>query len=173
MARWPWFDRPFPFDFPPEKMPELLERLRGTPARLEERLRGVPRETLVRQDGAGWTIQENVGHLLDLEALHLARIEDIRLGRSDLTAADLQNRRTQEAHHNDRAIADLLAAFRRERMNIVGRFEALGEAYWARGGMHPRLKKPMRLVDLAYFWAEHDDYHLARIGELLRTLAPP
>lgn len=29
----------------------------------------------------------------------------------------------------------------------------------------------MNLVDHAYFVAEHDDYHLARITELLRALA--
>jgi len=32
---------------------------------------------------------------------------------------------------------------------------------------HPRLRTSMNAVDLAYFVAEHDDYHLARIGELL------
>jgi hypothetical protein len=28
----------------------------------------------------------------------------------------------------------------------------------------------MRMVDLAFFDAEHDDYHLARISELIRAL---
>ena len=35
---------------------------------------------------------------------------------------------------------------------------------------HPRLDRPMRVIDLAIFAAEHDDHHLARITELL---APP
>ena len=33
---------------------------------------------------------------------------------------------------------------------------------------HPRLKKEMRVLDLAFFIAEHDDHHLARISELIR-----
>jgi hypothetical protein len=33
--------------------------------------------------------------------------------------------------------------------------------------LHPRLKVPMNVIDLAYFVAEHDDYHLVRISELL------
>jgi|GEM_PF-4393916 len=33
--------------------------------------------------------------------------------------------------------------------------------------LHPRLKTPMRIVDLAYFVAEHDDHHLSRIRELV------
>jgi len=32
-----------------------------------------------------------------------------------------------------------------------------------RSAFHPRLKKPMRIIDLAFFVAEHDDYHLAKI----------
>jgi hypothetical protein len=30
---------------------------------------------------------------------------------------------------------------------------------------------PMRLVDMVFFQAEHDDYHLARISELMRLFA--
>ena len=37
--------------------------------------------------------------------------------------------------------------------------------------MHPRLERPMRLIDMMFFHAEHDDYHLARISELRRRLA--
>jgi hypothetical protein len=33
---------------------------------------------------------------------------------------------------------------------------------------HPRLNVPMRLVDMIFFQAEHDDFHLARISELIR-----
>jgi hypothetical protein len=30
---------------------------------------------------------------------------------------------------------------------------------------------PMRAVDMLFFQAEHDDYHLARITELIRATA--
>jgi len=42
---------------------------------------------------------------------------------------------------------------------------------FARVAIHPRLNIPMRLVDMLYFQAEHDDYHLARISELVRLFA--
>ena len=35
-----WFERKFEFSFPAELFPNLRTRLRGTPARLEETLRG-------------------------------------------------------------------------------------------------------------------------------------
>jgi hypothetical protein len=46
-----WFERKFDFAFPVEQYPNLCIRLRGTPARLEEMLRGVPRNILVRKAG--------------------------------------------------------------------------------------------------------------------------
>jgi len=169
MPKWPWFERKFNFDYPAAKLPEHLERLRGTAARLEERVRGLSRDILTRRDSKGWSIQENVGHLLDLSHLPMRRIEEILAGQTMLCAADVTNRKTHEADHNARPIADLLAEFRAERAKLVARFEQLSEADWSKSGVHPRLKQPMRIVDIAYFDAEHDDYHIARIGELIRA----
>jgi hypothetical protein len=35
--------------------------------------------------------------------------------------------------------------------------------------LHPGLKTPMRIIDLAYFVAEHDDHHLASIREMMTS----
>jgi hypothetical protein len=35
--------------------------------------------------------------------------------------------------------------------------------------LHPRLKTPMRTIDLFTFVAEHDDHHLAKITEIVRS----
>lgn len=64
-----WFERKFEFTFPIELHPNLCARLRGTPARLEEVVRGVPREVLVTKPPEKWSAQEQAGHLLDLESL--------------------------------------------------------------------------------------------------------
>jgi hypothetical protein len=44
----------------------------------------------------------------------------------------------------------------------------MDETAAARTAHHPRLDRPMRVMDLAVFVAEHDDHHLARITELRR-----
>ncbi len=169
MAKWAWTERKFSFDYPAAKWPDLLERVRGTPARIEERVRGLSKDVLTRRrDGKGWSIQENIGHLLDLEDIHLRRIEEILQGKAVLVAADMSNRKTHEAHHNDLDIRALCAELRSERAKLVVQFDGLGESDWARESLHPRLNQPMRIVDIAYFTAEHDDYHLGRIGELIR-----
>jgi hypothetical protein len=169
MSKWPWVERTFTFDFPPAKLPELIGRVCGTPARIEEIVRGLDGKALATNDGQGWSIQENIGHLLDLEYLALGRIDQIVRGERDLIAADMENRVMREANHNARDINELLAAFRVERAKVVARFEQVDEKDWEKSGIHPRLKIPMRIVDLAYFVAEHDDYHIARIRQLARA----
>lgn len=167
MPHWTWTERTFDFSFPPAKFPEILERLRGTPARLEERLRGVSDDALRRKFDGGWTIIENAGHLCDLEPLWTGRLDDFLAGRDTLRPADMSNERTFAAGHNQRATAEVLGSFRALRGAHLARLEALDESKWTITALHPRLRTPMRVVDACCFVAEHDDYHLARIGHLL------
>ena len=168
LRRQPWFERTFPTGLPAHLLPVVAERLRGTPARLADRLAGVPHGVLVRRAGDSWSIQENAGHLLDLEPLWLRRVGDLAAGRPELAEADLTNRRTHEANHNAAPLGGLLTAFRAARGALVRAFETFPDEGMSFTALHPRLKAPMSVTDLAYFVAEHDDYHLARISELLR-----
>ncbi len=165
-----WFDRKFELGLPQEAFPDILERVRGTPARLEERTRLLSRETLVHRIGGAWSIQENVGHLLDLEPLWSGRLEELLQGVAELRSADLENRKTHEANHNDRSIEELLHEFRSTRMAIVERLEALSDDEARISALHPRLQQPMTAVDLFFFVAEHDDHHLACITRILAEL---
>jgi len=162
-----WFERTFEFTFPIDQSPNLCIRLRGTPARLDEIVRSVPRDVLIRKPGDKWSAQEHAGHLLDLEPLWAARVDDFVAGGDTLTAADLRNRKTDEANHNARDVGEILAAFRAARRRLLDRVGALPSDAFARSMLHPRLKQPMRLVDHLFFAAEHDDHHLAIIWELI------
>lgn len=163
-----WYERKFDFSFPVELYPDLCGRLRGTPARLEEMTRGCAAERMARADAGKWSAQEHAGHLLNLEPLWMARVEDYAGGRNELSVADLSNRGTFEAKYNDRALQEILADFRRARMAMVGRVEGFDAGFFGRSLVHPRLKTPMRLVDHLFFVAEHDDHHLAIIWEMIR-----
>ena len=163
----PWVERKFAFEFDVRTYPDVVERFRGTPARIEERVRGLSREVLTRSDG-GWSIQQNVGHLLDLEPLWDGRLEDFLAGKPVLRAADMSNQATNQARHNDRDIAGLLRAFRVHREGQAARLDQLTLADFGRVAEHPRLKQPLRLVDAVAFVCAHDDYHLARISEIRR-----
>jgi len=166
-----WFERKFEFSFPVELLPNLCARLRGTPARLEEALRDHPRHVLIVKPQDRWSAQEHAGHLLDLEPLWLARVGDFTRSTDQLTPADLANRKTHEANHNDHPVEQILAAFRIERTKLLQAVAALDALAFTQSIPHPRLKTPMRLVDHLYFAAEHDDHHLAKIWELTGELA--
>ena len=167
-----WFEREFDFSFPTALYPNILVRLRGTPVRLEEMLRGSAREALikkpVRNGEEKWSAQEHAGHLLDLEPLWTVRTEDFIAGRAALTVADLTNRGTTAANHNAHPLDQILSAFREARSRLVSCTERLDPAQADRTLLHPRMKKPMRLIDHLYFIAEHDDHHLAHIWELIK-----
>jgi uncharacterized damage-inducible protein DinB len=160
-----WFERKFDFTFPIEQHPNLCMRLRGTPARLEEIVRNADRNVLVTKprENDKWSAQEHAGHLLDLEPLWMARVDDYLAEASQLTVADLTNRKTFEAQHDRRPIDEILAEFRSARSRLVSKVEQIDPAIVARAIPHPRLKIPMRLVDHLYFVAEHDDHHLTHV----------
>ncbi len=164
-----WFERKFSFDYPIGIFPCIIERLRGTPVRLEELIRSFPLEILTQRVNDGWSIQEHVGHLGDLETLHDGRLDDFLADAKVLRAADLTNRKTNEADHNSQPIQTLLDSFRSLRMDFVKRLEELDEEVVGRIALHPRLKQPMRVIDMAFFTAEHDDHHVAKMAQLAKV----
>ena len=142
-----WFERKFEFSFPAELHPNLRARLRGTPVRIEETLRGRARDVLLRKPDGKWSAQEHAGHLLMMDPLWLARVDDYTAGSEQMTAADLQNRKTDEANYNSRPLEQILSEFRSARGKLLKRVEELDSSLFSRAIPHSRLKTPMRLVD--------------------------
>ncbi len=167
-----WTDRTFQFTFPVEVYPEMIERVRGTPARLEDRVKSIAPEILTKRDGERWSIQENAGHLLDLESLVSGRLDEYLAGAKVLHAADMSNRKTYAADHNQVSMQSILTDFRAQRTQLTNRLDSLDSQTFAVVAHHPRLNVPMRLVDMIFFQAEHDDFHLARISELIKLFGP-
>ncbi len=163
-----WFEKKFAFDIKPDKFPEIVERLRGTPARIEDRMKELTNEQLKTKIDNQWSIQENIGHLLDLEPLWAGRLNDLLSGNlKEMRPADLSNTITHQANHNENDLQDLLQEFRRVRFDFVHSLENLKEDEIEISLLHPRLQKQMRIIDLAYFVAEHDDHHFVMITKIL------
>jgi uncharacterized damage-inducible protein DinB len=167
MKKTEWFDRKFPPIGDNGILPSIIERLIGTPVRLEEITRNLDEYMLISKDGDKWSIKEEAGHLSDLEPLWFGRLEELMSGLAELRVADLTNQRTHTANHNVIAMEILLRRFREHRKLFVNRLMHLSDEQLTHAALHPRLRTPMRIIDLAYFVAEHDDHHLARIREIL------
>ncbi len=171
-ARINWVHRKFNFDFPADLYPEMVERLRGLPDHAAGRVRGLPEIMSTRQEvGGQWSIREHLGHLISVDDLLEARLDDYEAGMQTLTAADMSNRRTEQADYIQVHTSDILQAMRDRRGGLVRRLETLAPEDFGRTAQHPRLDQPMRTVDAVYFFAEHDVYHLARITELIQAHA--
>jgi len=166
-----WFDRKFDFSAEQNIFPSIIERLRGTPARLEEKIHSVPEDILTKKLNSTWSIKENIGHLIDLEPLWVGRLEDILNKETYLRTADLTNSKTDQANHNASRVQDLLKEFRNVRQKTIQRLEQLKENEIYQSALHPRLKTPMRMMDHFLFVAEHDDHHLVKINTILQTLS--
>jgi len=165
-ARIKWVDRKFSFDFPKDYFPEIMERLRGTPARIEDLIKDIAEDTLKHRSENSWSIQEHIGHLISVEALVSGRLDDYEAGKKELRAADMKNRKTEAADYNSRLLELILIELRKVRGNTMYRLAQYSPEMFARSAFHPRLEVPMRLVDCMAFFADHDDFHLARIFEL-------
>lgn len=168
MKRTEWFKRTFPAIEDNGLLPAIIERLSGTPARVEEIIGRLDPDLLTLKPGDKWSIKEEIGHLGDLEPLWSGRIDDLVNGAAELRVADLTNQATHNADHNTAKTITLLQRFREQRQSFVDKLLTLTDEQLERSALHPRLKTPMRIVDLAYFVAEHDDHHLARVREMVR-----
>jgi hypothetical protein len=170
MERIKWTERKFDFSQPVSLLPVTLSRLRGTPVRLKHLAETYSPGMLKMKLDEAWSIQEHIGHLLDLEELHEGRIDDFLEGKEILRAADMSNAKTYAASHNDADIQNILEAFRQKRSRFIERLEKLPVEVLSKSALHPRLKVQMRPVDMALFTAEHDEQHFAIIHEIEKKL---
>ena len=84
-----------------------------------------------------------------------------------MRSTDLQNSTTDNAGHNNVGLDLLLHRFRMLRYETVELLTEIGEELVFKSALHPRLRTPMRTLDLFLFVAEHDDHHLAAIAQNL------
>ena len=88
MKPYKWVNRKFDFTLPDWMFPSTVERVRGTPARVEALVRGLHHAILTKRPGNDdWSIQEQIGHLLDLESLWAIRLDKLIAGAEHVTAS--------------------------------------------------------------------------------------
>jgi len=162
-----WFDRKF---FPitdDGRLATIIERLDGTEYRLIGKLADDEGPDLTQKRNSKWSILEEIGHLYTLEPLWTRRIRDILAEKETLSEADLTNKATDKGNFNSKDLEDLLDDFGERREDLLSLLRKIKPEDMQKTSKHPRLGTPMRIIDLAYFIAEHDDHHLAKINQML------
>lgn len=163
MQPTPWFTRQFNPISDNGLWLNILERLAGTPLRLAAKAEYLNETQLMQKWEDKWSIKEEMGHLGDLESLWLGRFEELIANKSELRSADLSNTLTHQANHNDRSKRELIGEFAKQRTQLMQLLAQFEPTHLDNTALHPRLKTPMKPIDLAFFVAEHDDHHLAMI----------
>ena len=156
-----WFERKFNFEQLSTTPEGLIERLRFTPLRLKEQIKNLSQSQLIQKFENKWSIQENIGHLNDLEPLWHGRILDMLNAEKIMREADLSNKKSHEAGHDEVPVQNILSGFTANRKTLIRLCEENFNSILSASALHPRLMQPMRMIDLLYFVAEHDDHHLA------------
>lgn len=164
-----WFDRKFDFNFGMELYDTLLERLQSAPNMFSQISQMLPKEVQVFKTENKWTIKENIGHLTLLEPLWRIRFEEIKNGSSKISPADLSNRATDEMNFNKFSLQELINVFTNQRTKAIKFLSSLQQSDFTKTSIHPRLQQPMRIVDMMYFVAEHDQHHLEAILNIINT----
>jgi uncharacterized damage-inducible protein DinB len=164
--RPPWAERKFSFEHPLWMLADFIERLRGVVPRLDALLVGVDDSRARLQVEGKWSIAQNIGHLSDVEELWQERLEDLRNGRPTYTPAVGSRFQELAKRHQERPVLETLEELRVRRSRLVDALAHASRDLQKASAFHERLRVPMRLVDCAQFYAEHDDHHLIRIRSL-------
>jgi len=162
IERLPWFDRKFTFGLPAAMLPFYLERLSGTAARMEEKVRGLTDKLLSERFDGKWSVKQNIGHLAEVDQISNKRIDEMVSGAETLSPAVFEPQ-----DYNPWPIEKVIAFFRDARKSNLDRYKRLSANHLSLASTHPRLKVKMNPVDLAFFDAEHDDHHLLKITDII------
>lgn len=170
MKRTNWFDRIFlPID-DNGRLPGIIERLDGTPARLTAKTSQLANDLRFELPNVRWSEKKEIGHLADLEPLWHERLYQILDNNPAMKVADLTNRKTHETPHDVKSFEQLINEFSEERQRLLVKLRSLNEEDLDKTSIHPRLGTPMKVIDLAWFVAEHDDHHIAQMTCLINSL---
>jgi hypothetical protein len=162
-----WFERTWSFDLPIAAFADIVERLGGTSGRMAELVAGATDDQLRWHESDAWSAKRHLGHLDDLHTLDDRRLREFLAGAEKLSPADPKNRLTWETDHDAVPVETLISRFRIHRDELVQQMRGLSESQISATAVHPRLGRPLRLIDWAYFVAEHDDHHLAAAKQAL------
>lgn len=155
-----WFDRKFDLNFGVERFPDLLERLEKTAVQIPQITNGISEQDLSYKPGGKWSVKEHIGHLWILEPLWQKRFLEIKEHQTQMSSADLNNTATDNSLFNQYNVKRITNDFQQERKCTIRLLESFSEQDLSNSLYHPRLNQPMRIIDLMFFVAEHDEHHL-------------
>ncbi len=147
-----------------------LDVLAHTPARIEQRLKGIEETVLAKRPREGaWSVKEVLGHLGDTEWVYGYRIRMILSHDAPAIAGYDQDPMATGMAHNERPLSMLLEELRRLRgLNIDLYLRTRGPA-WKRFGVHAERGEESVELNVRLL-AGHDFRHMDQIDRILAAV---
>ncbi len=162
-----WTDRRFETGKSEQDFATALGRLAHTPLRLGHLLGTAAEPLLSHKPGGKWSVKEQIGHLLVMESLWIARLDDLVMGREVLRPWNGTNADTDAADFNNQQADAILNEFASIRHAMVDYLKELQPRCLALSAWHERLERRFSLADHVSFMADHDDHHAEAITQRL------
>jgi uncharacterized damage-inducible protein DinB len=118
----------------------------------------------------GWSIRDNLAHLVDAERAHRRFVELVLEGRpTRIEGFDLDRWNAEHvARHAGRSVDEILADLTAERQKTLAFIAALPDDAWDKRGDHPAVGE-VSVQHLARFISVHQRMHLKDIRRLLEA----
>ncbi|WP_020533251.1 DinB family protein [Flexithrix dorotheae] len=166
-----WFERQFEFPGNQNIFPSLLERLEGTSIRLRVKTLKISDSIQVIRPEGKWSIMENIRHLLEMELVWQKFISSILKGKRIINLSNTKSPASPQL--NNENVDHLLIQFADQRRITLETISKLKNDKIFKNAFYTPLQRPLSILDLAYYMAEHDDHHLARITNIHQTISLP
>jgi uncharacterized damage-inducible protein DinB len=165
----PWLERDWHLWKSTDDTETILEALGRFPESLKEHIDLLDSTIWIKQADGKWSIQEHVGHLLAMESLWIARIDDFVMGHEFLRPWNGNNNDVLLAQFNVQKMRALLRDFDDTRSRIVNFLTEILPDYKNSTVRHERLNRAFSLHDQISFMHEHDCHHL----QIIQFLSQP
>jgi hypothetical protein len=139
---------------------DAMTALEAFPEKLAAEISSLPKEALLDKPNGKWSIQEHAGHLLSIESLWIARLDDFMLRHETMRAWNGTNEETDQAQFNFQTLSSILRDFSevREAHCRMVRLSIGKLADWQ--CLHPTTGESVTFEQHLLTMAEHDEQHL-------------
>ncbi len=165
-----WLDKTWNFERSVAQYKENLDFLGNSPASIRAIISGKSENELTSKPDGKWSINEHIGHLLTMESLWIARLDDFVLGKSILRPWNGTNSDTDAGEFNKQRSGKILEDFESIRFVHIGALQKLESKSTELKCFHERLQRDLNLADHVLFMKEHDEHHLQIIRKKLSTI---
>lgn len=146
---------------------ELIAEFEQFPELLSTTIKDLDSERLLHKPNGKWSIQEHAGHLLAIESLWIARLDDFMLKHEVLRPWNGTNEETDQAQFNLQKLHRILSDFEQIRSGHSRMIKLSEQQLKEVKCLHPRTQMVVSFEDHLKMMVHHDKQHLQIIKDRL------